>query len=120
MEKKDHTIDASGKILGRLATQIAVLLRGKERAGFIPRLTPENIVTVFNVDEMKVTGKKMKQKMYYRHSGYPGGLTEERLDKLFARDSREVLRRAVYGMLPRNRTRDKTIRNLKLFKGEAK
>jgi len=120
MEKKQHTIDASGKVLGRLAVEVAVLLRGRERAQYLPHLTPQNIVTVFNTDQMKVTGKKMKQKIYYRHSGYPGGLAAERLDNLFERDSREVLRRAVYGMLPKNRTRDKIIKNLKMFKGEMK
>ncbi|KKT27224.1 MAG: 50S ribosomal protein L13 [Parcubacteria group bacterium GW2011_GWA2_43_9b] len=114
--KKEYTIDAKGKILGRLAVEAAVLLRGKNTANFLPRITPENIVKVINTDLMKFTGKKLKQKTYYRHSGYPGGLKEETLEKLFVRDSREVLRLAVYGMLPKNRTRNKTIRNLKLFK----
>jgi len=116
MERKQHTIDAKGKILGRLAVEAAVLLRAKNTATFLPRITPQNIVKVINTDLMKFTGKKLKQKTYYRHSGYPGGLREETLEKLFARNSREVLRLAVYGMLPKNRTRDKIIRNLKLFK----
>ena len=116
MLKKEHTIDAKGKILGRLAVEAAVLLRAKNTATFLPRITPQNIVNVINTDLMKFTGKKLKQKTYYRHSGYPGGLREETLEKLFARDSREVLRLAVYGMLPKNRTRDKIIRNLKLSK----
>ena len=116
MEKKQHTIDAKGRILGRLAVEAAVLLRGKNTPNFLPRITPENIVKVINTDLMKFTGKKLKQKMYYRHSGYPGGLREEALEKLFARDSREWLKLAVYGMLPKNRTRDKIIKNLKLSK----
>jgi len=118
-EKKEYKLNAAGKILGRLASEVAVLLRGKNSAKFLPHITPQNEVTVFNIDKIKVTGKKMKQKIYRHHSGYPGGLKEESLKNLFERDSRKVLRRAVYGMLPRNRTRDKTIKNLKLYKGEA-
>lgn len=120
MEKKEYTLDAGGKILGRLAVEAAVFLRGKNKATFLPRLTPTNKVIVFNTDKIKVTGKKLKQKMYRRHTGYPGGLREESLEKLLARDSRKVVRRAVYGMLPRNRTRDKIIKNLSLYKGEIK
>jgi large subunit ribosomal protein L13 len=120
IEKKEYKIDASGKVLGRVAVEAAVLLRGKNSPKFLPRITPDNIVKVFNTDKIKVTGKKMDQKSYFRHSGYPGGLKEEVLWKLFERDSREPLKRAVYGMLPRNRTRDKVIKNLKLYKGEAK
>jgi large subunit ribosomal protein L13 len=120
IEKKEYRIDATGKILGRLAVQAAVWLRNKDSANFLPYLTPSNTVAVFNTDRIKVTGKKLKQKVYYRHSGYPGGLKSESLDKLLARDSREAVRLAVYGMLPKNRTRDKTIRNLKLYKGEIK
>jgi large subunit ribosomal protein L13 len=120
IEKKEYKIDAAGQILGRLATQAAVFLRGKNSASFLPYITPENIVAVFNTDKMKFSGKKTKQKMYYRHSSYPGGLKTESLEKLFARDSRKVLKEAVYGMLPKNRTRDKIIKNLKLYKGELK
>ena len=118
VEKKEYQIDASGKILGRLAQGVAVFLRGKNRSGFLPYLEPKNIVKVFNVEKIKVTGKKMKQKIYYRHSGYPGGLKEENLEALFKRDSRIVLREAVYGMLPKNRLRDRIIKNLEIFKGE--
>lgn len=118
-QKSEYKIDAAGKILGRLATEAAVLLRGKNKPGFLPHITPENQVMIFNTDKLRVSGKKMKQKSYFRHSGYPGGLKEESLAKLFARDSREVVRRAVYGMLPKNRTRDKIIKNLKLYKQEC-
>jgi len=119
-EKKEYTIDAAGKVLGRLATEAAVLLRGKNQAEFLPYLTPQNQVIIFNTDKIKVTGKKMKQKIYRYHTGYPGALKEEKLEELLARDSREVMRQAVYGMLPKNRTRDKIIKNLKLYKGELK
>lgn len=117
-EKKEYQIDASGKILGRVAVQAANFLRGKNSPKFLPRITPENIVTITNTDKIRVTGKKMNQKSYFRHSSYPGGLKEEALWKIFERDSREVVKRAVYGMLPRNRTRDKIIKNLKLYKGD--
>lgn len=117
---KEYTLDAKGKVLGRLATEIAVLLRGKNTPNFLPRITPENIVKVANTDLIKFTGKKLKQKFYRHHSGYPGGLKSAKLEDLFAKDSRLVLKQAVYGMFPKNRTRDKTIKNLKLFKGEIK
>lgn len=117
---KEYNINAKGKILGRLAVEAAVLLRGKNTANFLPRITPDNIVKITNTDLIKFSGKKLKQKKYYHHSGYPGGLKEISLEKLFAKDSREVVKNAVYGMLPKNRTRDKIIINLKLFKGEEK
>lgn len=117
VEKKEYQIDAAGKILGRMATEAAVLLRGKNTASWLPYITPENQVIIFNTDKIKVTGKKMEQKFYRHHTGYPGGLKEESLAKLLERDSREVIKLAIYGMLPRNKTRDKIIKNLKLFKG---
>lgn len=120
VEKKEYQIDAAGKILGRMATEAAVLLRGKNTASWLPYITPENRVIIFNTDKIKVTGKKMEQKFYRHHTGYPGGLKEESLAKLLERDSREVIKLAVYGMLPRNKTRDKIIKNLKLFKGSLK
>ena len=119
-DPKEYTLDVAGKILGRLAVEAAVLLRSRNKATWLPRLTPTNKVVIFNTDKIKVSGKKLEQKIYRRHTGYPGGLREESLEKLLARDSREVVKRAVYGMLPRNRTRDKTIRNLSLYKGEIK
>lgn len=116
MKGKEYIIDAKEKVLGRLAVEAAVLLRGKNAANFLPRLTPQNIVKIINTDQIKFTGKKGKQKIYRRHSGYPGGLKEISLEKLMDKDSCEVLRLAVYGMLPKNRTRDKIIKNLRLFK----
>lgn len=118
IEKKEYKLDADGKILGRLATEAAVCLRGKNQSDFLPYLTPENKVIIFNTDKIKVSGKKMVQKFYRRHTGYPGGLREISLEKQMVKDSREVIKLAVYGMLPKNRTRDKIIKNLKLFKGE--
>jgi large subunit ribosomal protein L13 len=113
-----HTIDATNKILGRLATEVAILLRGKNKPNFAPHLDIGDEVTVINTDKIKVTGQKMKQKIYYRHSGYPGGLKVRRLEEMMEKDSREVVRKAVYGMLPKNKLRDKIIKRLKLYKGE--
>ncbi len=113
MERKTHTIDASGKILGKLAVEIAVLLRGKNKVDFAPHKDIGDIVIVKNVDKIKFSGRKMKQKKYYRHSGYPGGLKEISLEKLFAKNPDQVLRKAVWGMLPTNKLRDKIIKRLK-------
>lgn len=110
-------LDASGQILGRLASHLAILLREKDRAGFAPHLQPSQKVIVYNTDRIRVSGNKLEAKIYRRHSGYPGGLKEEPLKTVFAKDSRRALRRAVYGMLPKNRLRDKIIRNLALLKG---
>ena len=109
-------IDAKNQILGRLASRVASLLRGKHRPDFVPYLDMAEKIVVFNTDKLKVTGKKMKQKIYYHHSGYPGGLKQRKLEELFQKDSREVFRRAVYGMLPKNKLRKKIIKRLKIEK----
>lgn len=111
-----HIIDASGKILGRLAVEAAVLLRGKNKPDFTPRLDAGHEVKVINTDKIRVTGRKLKQKIYYQHSGYPGGIRARRLEEMLERDSREVVRKAVYGMLPKNKLRDRMIKRLKLYK----
>ena len=113
MERKTHTIDATDKVLGRLAAEIGVLLRGKQRPDFLPNLDSGDFVVVKNVAQIKITGRKMEQKKYYRHSGYPGGLKETPLKKLFERSPTEVLRKAVFGMLPRNKLRAEQIKRLK-------
>ncbi len=114
----EYRIDATNKILGRCATEIAMLLRGKDSAAYNPARFSGNMVFVYNIDRIRVTGKKALQKSYYRHSGYPGGLREDRYKDLFRRDSRKVLQLAVSGMLPKNRLRPKMIKNLLLFRGE--
>ncbi|MFY9493346.1 MAG: 50S ribosomal protein L13 [Minisyncoccia bacterium] len=118
---KEYKFDAGGQILGRLATQVAVVLRGKDSAAFSPN-NPDltRTVVVFNTDKLKFTGHKLEDKKYFRHSGYPGGISQRTLGERLAKDSRGVLRDAVYGMLPKNRLRDKFIRNLKIYKGEIK
>lgn len=116
MERKTHLIDATDKVLGRLASRIAILLRGKHKPDFAPYRDQGDFVKVKNVDKIKLTGRKMAQKKYYRHSGYPGGLKTTSLEELFSRDPAEVLRRAVFGMLPKNRLRKKQIKRLLFIK----
>lgn len=112
MEKNIYKIDASGKILGRLAAEIAVLLRGKNKPDFQRHLDGGAAVEVANAGKLKFSGKKMKQKIYYKHSGYLGGLKAEALEVKFKKNPAEVLRRAVLGMLPKNKTRAKIIKRL--------
>lgn len=120
VDTKEYKFDASGQILGRLASKVALVLRGKDSAKFTfnaPDLSKS--VIVYNTDKLKFTGNKLEDKMYYWHSGHPGGIKERTLKDFMSRDSREVFRKAVYGMLPKNRLRDKLIRKLKMFKGET-
>lgn len=116
--RKTHKIDASGKALGRLAAEIAVLLRGKGKANFQRHLDLGDGVEVSNIEKLKFTGKKFKQKEYFKHSGYPGGLIKRTLEEKFTKDPVQVLRHAVFGMLPKNKTRAKTIKRLKIYKGD--
>lgn len=117
---KTYKIDAANKRLGRLATEIAVILRGKNQPSFLPYKLSENKVIVFNTAKIILTGKKFEDKKYIRHTGYLGGIKEVKFKELFKRDPSEPLRRAVYGMLPKNKLRDKMIKNLKLYAGEEK
>jgi large subunit ribosomal protein L13 len=113
--RKTHNIDATNKILGRLASQIAVLLRGKHKPDFAPHKDIGDFVVVKNVDKIKFSGKKMNQKIYYHHSGYLGGLKEISLEKLFKEKPDVVLKKAVFGMLPKNKLRAKQIKRLKII-----
>jgi len=113
MQRETHTIDATGKVLGRLAAEIAVLLRGKHKSDFAPYKDIGDIIIVKNVAQLRFTGKKMEQKKYYRHSGYLGGLKEISLKELFAKNPAEVFKKAVFGMLPSNKLRAKMIKRLK-------
>lgn len=110
-------INAEGKILGRLASDIARVLLGKHNPAARPNNVVSEDVVVTNTDTMRVSGNKMKGKIYYRHSGYIGNLKAETLESLFRRDSREVLRRAVSGMLPKNKLRKERMKKLRLFRG---
>lgn len=113
MKRETHTIDATGKVLGRLAADIAVLLRGKDKPEFMPNQDIGDFVVVKNIDKVKITGNKMEGKIYYRHTGYMGGLKETPLKKVFDKSPAEVLRRAVFGMLPGNKLRAEQIKRLK-------
>lgn len=107
-----HKIDASSDTLGRLSTRIATLLRGKNKATFSPHIDGGDIVEVSNIANLKVTGKKMEQKKYYRHSQYMGGLKTETMKEIYAKDPAKILHMAVYNMLPKNRLRDQMIKRL--------
>lgn len=111
-----RTIDATDRILGRLATEIALILRGKNRPDFRPDRDQGGLVIIKNVDKLKFTGKKMDQKKYYHHSEYLGGLKIITLRQLFQEKPEEVLKKAVWGMLPKNKLRAKMIRRLKIEK----
>jgi large subunit ribosomal protein L13 len=110
-------VDASGKTLGRLATQIADILRGKRKPEYTPHIDTGDFVVVINAREIAVTGNKREQKRYYRHSGYPGGLRSRTLGEQLERRPEEVIRRAVRGMLPRNRLARRQITKLKVYAG---
>ena len=110
-------IDASGKSLGRVATQVARLLRGKHKPIFTPHLDTGDFVIVINVEKVKLTGAKLKDKYYYHHTGYPGGLKAVRAEKLMEKKPTELLRLAVKGMLPRNALNRKILHKLKLYTG---
>ena len=112
-----RVVDADGATLGRLATQVAAILRGKHKPTFSPHLDTGDPVIVVNAAKIKVTGNKLKDKMYVRHSGYPGGFRSENLERLLARRPEEVIRRAVRGMLPRNRLGRKQLTKLKVYAG---
>jgi large subunit ribosomal protein L13 len=119
IERHWRVIDADGAILGRLATQAAATLRGKTKVTFTPNLDTGDPVVIVNAAKIKVTGKKLSDKMYVRHSGYPGGLRVETLERLLARRPEEVVRRAVRGMLPRNRLGEQMARKLFVYAGPA-
>ncbi|MBI2042302.1 MAG: 50S ribosomal protein L13 [Candidatus Nealsonbacteria bacterium] len=113
MERQTHKIDASDKVLGRLASEVAVLLRGKGKPAFVPHKDVGDFVVIQNIDKLRVTGKKMEQKKYYRHSGYPGGLKSVTMGKIFERDPRELLKKTVSGMMPHNKLKKEQIKRLK-------
>ena len=111
IERKIHKIDATGRSVGRMATQAAIILRGKNKPSFTPYLDLGDFVVVENADKLKFTGKKMEQKEYYHHSGYPGGLKTRKMRNM---DVAEIVRNAVWNMLPKNRLRDLMIKRLKI------
>jgi large subunit ribosomal protein L13 len=117
IERRWYVVDAEGQTLGRLATRIADTLRGKRKPEYTPHVDTGDFVVVVNAEKIAVTGKKREQKIYYRHSGYPGGLRERTLGDELERRPTEVLRKAVKGMLPRNRLGRQQINKLKIYAG---
>lgn len=117
IDRKWRVFDAEGKILGRLATEIANALRGKDKAEFSPSQDIGDFVVVINAEKIKVSGDKENQKLYYRHSQRPGSIKSETLASLRDRRPEEILRRAVEGMLPGNRMGDQLINKLKIYAG---
>ena len=112
-----YLVDAEGQVLGRLATQIADRLRGKGKPEYTPHVDTGDFVVVVNAEKIAVTGNKLDSKMYYRHSGYPGGLKQRSLRVQLERLPTEVLRKAVKGMLPRNKLANQQITKLKIYAG---
>jgi large subunit ribosomal protein L13 len=117
VEQRWYLVDAEGKTLGRLATRIADTLRGKTKPEYTPHVDTGDFVVVVNAEKIAVTGKKLDDKIYYRHSGYPGGLKQRTLREQLERRPTEVLRSAVKGMLPRNRLARQQLTKLKIYAG---
>jgi len=112
-----HVVNAEGKILGRLATELAKILRGKNKPAFTPHVDTGDFVIVINAGKVVLTGKKMKNKVYYHHTGYPGGIKETPAENLLAKKPAEMLRIAVKGMLPKNSLGRQMLRKLKIYAG---
>jgi large subunit ribosomal protein L13 len=112
----EYYIDAEGKILGKLAVEIANILRGKNKPNFVPYKDNGDSVIVKNIKKIKVSGKKNKNKIYYRHSGYLGSLKSESFEEVFNKNPEKVLKKAVFGMLPTNKLRKEQIKRLKIEK----
>lgn len=117
VEPKWHVVDATGKVLGRLAAKIATILQGKHRPTYTPHVDTGDFVVVVNADKFAVTGRKMRDKKYYRASGYPGGLTETSLEDLLAKKPTEAVRLAVKRMLPKTKLGRQMFSKLKVYAG---
>ena len=117
IERKWHVIDASGRILGRLATEVAILLRGKHKPLYAPYMDTGDFVIVVNAAKVRVTGNKAKQKIYYRHSQYPGGLRRTSFAEMREKHPTRTIEHAVKGMLPHNRLGRAMLKKLKVYPG---
>ncbi len=112
-----YLVDAQGKVLGRLASRVAMILRGKTKATFTPHTDAGDFVVVVNAAQVMMTGRKLDQKCYYRHSGYPGGLKTTTARQMLQRKPEEILRHAVRGMLPKNSLGRSLLKKLKIYAG---
>ena len=117
-EREWHLVDAAGLPIGRLASEIAQILRGKHKPQYAPHLDVGDHVVVINADKIQITGNKAEQKIYYTHSGYPGGIKEESFSSLKKRKSEKIIERAVWGMLPKNRLGRSTIKKLHIYSSD--
>ena len=117
IDRKWWIIDAQDKVVGRLAAKIATILRGKNKAIFTPHVDTGDFVVVINADKVKFTGRKMEDKMYYNHSGYMGGIKEISAKKLLEKKPEEIIKRAVKGMLPKNKLGRQMFKKLKIYTG---
>ena len=116
--KRDwHVVDLDGQVLGRAATQIARVLRGKHKAISTPSVDAGDFVVVVNADKIKLTGNKLSDKMYYRHTGYPGGIRSLNAEDMLEKKPEEVIRKAVKGMLPKNKLGRQMLKKLKVYSG---
>ncbi|SJZ99015.1 50S ribosomal protein L13 [Selenihalanaerobacter shriftii] len=117
IERNWLIVDAEGKTLGRLASEIATVLRGKHKPIYTPNVDTGDYVIVVNAEKIKLTGKKLQQKMYHKHSGYPGGLKSMTYDELLSKHPERVMKLAVKGMLPKNKLGRKMLKKLKIYAG---
>ncbi len=117
VERKWYVVDASEKVLGRLATRIASYLRGKHKPRFTPNVDTGDFIVVVNAEKIRLTGRKLDQKVYYHHTGYPGGIKAETARKRLQRKPEEIIRSAVRGMLPKNRLGRAMLKKLKVYRG---
>jgi large subunit ribosomal protein L13 len=117
VDRKWFIIDAEGKVLGRVAAKVASVVRGKNKAIFVPHQEIGDFVVVINAEKIKVTGRKTQQKLYYRHSGYPGGLKTTSFEKLVERHPEKPLELAIKGMLPKGPLGRKMAKNVKIYAG---
>lgn len=119
VNRKWFLVDADGEILGRVASRVASLLRGKHKPIYTPHVDCGDHVIIINADKVRVTGRKATQKRYYRHSGYPGGLRSDTYEQLMQKSPERVLEKAVWGMLPHNKLGRKMYKKLKVYVGES-
>ncbi len=117
LDRKWYLVNAEGKVLGRLSTELVKILKGKNKPTYTPHLDTGDFVVVVNAGKVTLTGKKMKDKIYYHHTGYPGGIKEMNAEKLLAKKPTEMIRMAVKGMLPKNSLGRQMLRKLKIYAG---
>ncbi len=117
LDRKWYLVNADGKVLGRLSTELVKILKGKNKPTYTPHMDTGDFVVVVNAGKVTLTGKKMKDKVYYHHTGFPGGIKEMNAEKLLAKKPTEMIRMAVKGMLPKNSLGRQMLRKLKIYAG---